>query len=541
MSEQNNMLNNGGQDEVQKVEVISDGDLAPVEEKPADAVTETAVPEEPLKKKSKAPVIIGCVAVAAAVVAAAAVTFGLFSPKKMVEKALVNTGMAVTARESVFKKIASPGIKTMLSEGGYTLDQSITLDNTPGAGDLKGLGADITMNVDNASKQADLSIKGNYKGINMDVINIYTDNEVLLFNLPALCGETFSVSTDDILGQIKNSPVFSDYAEGMQTDETFSLRVFDKAAADSGAEELASVLKENFEELKASAEYGRTDAKEVALSDGTAMCKAYTVSIPSEAATRFLSDSLTDISQNKSFKEHLNEMAETRYIVEGYSTPDEYISDVEAALKEVAEKTKIGDIKAVFYVNNGIIADSEITFDADYDGNSTGFTVTGGMDTDSSLDITLKIKNANDDVLTFNYNDSVNTDTGVKEAYKLSYNDGDNNSSELRFESNYDSITGDIAAVLGVEDNEEKTVFDMAGTLAADDSSLDLDIYDLSFIVNDETQGSIDYSLKLKALEGTVEKPEGEPVRILEIGQDEFKNIYSEIQSGLYGLMAQLS
>ena len=92
-----------------------------------------------------------------------------------------------------------------------------------------------------------------------------------------------------------------------------------------------------------------------------------------------------------------------------------------------------------------------------------------------------------------------------------------------------------------MEDNEEKTVFDMAGTLAADDSSLDLDIYDLSFIVNDETQGSIDYSLKLKALEGTVEKPEGEPVRILEIGQDEFKNIYSEIQSGLYGLIAQLS
>lgn len=542
MSDENNILNNEQDNNEEVTAHMQEGESITSMQSEAINTQTDEIMDEPVKK-SKVHIIAGVAAVAAVIVAGAAV-MGAASPEKALKKAFATTGTALAQRDSVFKNIVSPELKTILEDGSYTVSQNFKVENLPDSEELNGIGINTVMNVDNASKQGNFSIKGNYNGINLDVINAYTDNEVILLNMPMLCDTIFSVSTEDILGQIKASPVFSHYLEeaDIDTQEDISFKVFDKTEVGDESREIAEIYFENLEALTKAMKYGKADTKDIELSDGTVKCKGYTVDIPSAAATNCFAGTLSQIYNCEAVQEQLKDSAAVKYATEGYSSPDEFMQEYNDTIEDITTKTIVGDVTAVFYVNKGIIVDSEIIADVTYDGDTVKFTVTGGLDTDNSLDIKLSLDNGIGNPSVAAYSDSIEKSDTLKENYSLSFGDSSESEATIKFESNYNELTGDIAASLNLDgDGIEGMAFDIAGYLNQSDIGIKFDAPSMKIQSQGESLGEFSYDLSIDKLDGEIEKPEGDIVRILEISESEFEDIYSDIQRGIFGLMMQLS
>lgn len=539
MSEENKNLTNENE-EVK--ENITSAPQENVMTKPKTEQEESTTPEitEPMPKKSKAPVIGGVIA-AAVVVAVAGAAVVNSNPKTVLKKAFTATGTAIAQRESVFKSVSSPEMAKMLADGSYTMTQDITVKNLTDGEDLNGLGVNMAMNVDNTTKQADFTFKGNYKGVNLDILNAYTDNEVILLKLPMLCESTFSVATEDILGQIKASPVFSGYLEDSDTSEDISLKLFDKADIDEESKEVAEIYFKNLDVLSKEIKYTKADAADIELADGSKKCKGYNVQIPSAAATKFFADTVNEVYACEYVQAQLKETAAVSYVAEGYSSPDEYIKDYKSKIDELTAKTTIGDVDATFYINNGLIADSSINSDITYDGNTAKLTLNGGLDTDNSMDLSVNAFNSANEKLVLAYNDSVTNEDTLKESYALSFGD-DTSTATLKFNSDYNSADGKVKALFDVNSYGTSVAsVDFDGNVSKTDNGMKLNLESINLKNGDESLGEFGYTLNIDKLEGAVQKPEGEPVKILEISESEFEGIYSEIQNGLLGVITQFN
>ena len=77
------------------------------------------------------------------------------------------------------------------------------------------------------AKLAAMEVGVDYNGVSLDALQAYTDDENIIFGSPMLYDGLFEISTDNILSQVENSPVFSSYADQLGIDENFSLRVFE--------------------------------------------------------------------------------------------------------------------------------------------------------------------------------------------------------------------------------------------------------------------------------------------------------------------------
>lgn len=140
------------------------------------------------------------------------------------------------------------------------------------------------------------------------------------------------------------------------------------------------------------------------------------------------------------------------------------------------------------------------------------------------------------------YSDSIEKSDTLKESYSLSFGDSSESEATIKFESNYNELTGDIAASLNLDgDGIEGMAFDIAGYLNQSDIGIKFDAPSMKIQSQGESLGEFSYDLSIDKLDGEIEKPEGDIVRILEISESEFEDIYSDIQRGIFGLMMQLS
>ncbi len=548
MNEENNALNgNNGEENQAEVMEVSSGNIE-------EAVTDTSEvtisqgelsfdngdgSAEGNNKKSKAPVIIGVAAAVAAVVAVgAAVTIN--SPEKALKKAFVTTGTAITSRDSVFKNVIAPEVAKSIKDGSYTLSNDLTVVDIPGNTELNGLGFSTVMNVDNSAKQGNISLKGTYKGLNLDILNAYTDNEVIMLNMPALCKSTFSMSTNDILGQIKASPVFSQYLENsdINTDEEISIKFFDEEAAENVAADVSEVYFKNLKAVTSEMKYSKAEPKEVELAQGTVKCVGYKVDLSSQAATDFFVNTITGINDCESVKERLNETADIQYLAEGYDSPEEYLQNYNDTIQELTTKTTIGDVAAVFYVNKGIIVDSEISCDITYDGSTAEMLLNGGLDTDDGLEAAMTATNAEGEKFIVNYSDSVDKSDSLAEVYSITFGDEAENVA-AKLESNYTGSTWSMKLSLGNEYSGVVGINAEANVLS-DKEGTEINASKVEILSDDNSVGQFSYDLSLKGLSSPVEKPEGDSVNIFEIDENEFENITKEIQQGLFGVMMQL-
>lgn len=533
-------MNDVQQDQGSVVSTAGEGAPIPTDEGSMSVFTPESdspqpIPQQP--KKSKTPIVIGAVVVVAAVAAGAAY-LSLNSPQKIVERAAVNTITAISQRESVFKYFGGEEIDALVKEGAYSIDQSLGIINMPGNEQINGAGISIDLQQDINTKQAAIQAAVDYNGVSLDALQAYTDDENIIFGSPMLYDGIFQVSTDNIAGQIKNSPVFSAYADGLELDEDFSLRIFDNIEKNQAAsEELMTAYVQNWSELYQSMTFEKAESKEV---DGVS-CKGYAVTIPSAAADVYMDSMVDDIMTNEAVRDELEKQAELYYISGGYSSAQEYMDEIDKQMNTFKQDIVVGDITGTVYINKGIIVDSDMNVTFTNADSQMDYNLTGGYKEDNGLDLALDITYAGETV-SLEYSDNITKDSTVKENYTIALVAQDNKVS-ASLDSDYDSASGNLNATIGVFENDANMgKVDISGSLVNSGNSFDLDLTDIS-VTGAEGQSIIDLSYDLvfgPLAEGGIVKPEGEPVKILEISQDEWNDIYSQIQSGLFGLVMQL-
>lgn len=531
---------NPQQEQAEVVPTVGEGADIPTAEGSMNVFTPESeapepVPEQP--KKSRAPIVIGVVAVIA-VAAAAAAYITLNSPQKVVERAMVNTGAVLAERNSVFKYFGGEEIETLVKEGAYSIDQSFGITNIPGSEEINGLGFSIDADQDMNAKLAAMEVGVDYNGVSLDALQAYTDDENIIFGSPMLYDGLFEISTDNILSQVENSPVFSSYADQLGIDENFSLRVFDDIQeSEEASAQLTAEYALNWTELYQSMTFDKTDAKDV----NGVNCKGYTVFIPSAAAETYFDGMIDDTFNNEYVKDQLEKSAELYYISYGYTSAEEYVDDIYSQIDTLKEDLLIGDITADIYVSDGIIVDSSTTVDlTNGDSDTVTLTLTGGYAQGEGLKLALDTTYAGE-TFTVEYSDSVSEEeNSLAETYNIDFVSGTEELG-LAFNSDYDTAGGGLTADISITENDAKMgAVNMSGSLVNSGGNFELDLTDISVVGSDEQAiAEFTYALSFAPLDGGIEKPEGEPVRILEISQDEWDTIYSQIQGGLIGLIMQ--
>ena len=342
---------------------------------------------------------------------------------------------------------------------------------------------------------------------------------------------------------IKNSPVFSQYIEDIndfENQEEISLRLFDEIETEEIDDAVVKAYMDNFNALKESMQYSKAEAKEFELASGTTKCVGYTVEIAGADATDFLKNTINDVYACESVKESVKEAALANYLAAGYSSSDEYIAELDGAIQDFTTNAMVGDVKANFYINKGIVVDSEITADVTYEGSTVKFTVNGGLDTDNSLDLALTLTAPDNSNMVIAYNDSVENADSLKESYAVSMS-GEGAKVAVAFESDYDASNGTLqAAVKATTDDAEAMALNITGSVVSDDTTTKLDLTNIEAVAQGESLGSFGYTLDIKSLDGEVTKPEGKVVNIFEINEDEYSEIMSELQAGLFGVLMEM-
>ena len=549
MSEENKNINeNAGFESSEEnagvtsvVSTADNGDSREIDEGSMQVFTpQSEAPSEVQPRKKSKALVVGIVA---GVIAVAVGTWSLatfFSPEKQLNSAFAATGAALAGRESVTDEFKNAETLSLLREGAYTAQADMSIKNFQNSTELSGLGVNLVSNVDNSAKVADLSIKGSYKGLNLDVLNFYTDDKDIIFGVPALCESTFMVAADNIASQLKASPVFSEYADEIGSDEDISIKLFDRVKDSTAAEtEIAAIYGKNFGILSEKVKYSNAEPKEVSLNKGQVKCKGYAVNVPAGAVDEFFTNCVEEVFASEKVQGELMESAKMQYIARGYSTPEEYVDEVEKQAKELCTKASVGEVNAIFYVNGGVVVDSDITSSLTYEGTKVDVRVTGGLDTDSFKGNA--VLTSGNDRVDINYADSIKKEDTLVETYELSAPNANGNTVGIKYTSDYNRSDGSLKTALNFED-DGLTAAELTaeGFLAGTDKGFNLDLSSIKLTADGENLAEFSCDFSLDELKTSVEKPEGTPVKILEISREEYEKLTKEISSKLVGIIMQL-
>lgn len=442
------------------------------------------------------------------------------TPEEQLQKSLENTKAVLESRRFI-----SSGLNDLAENGKITANVGLSVKSMPAYPAIEGAGMDVTINSDYPNKTANLNVSGSYHGISLDAINVYSDGTEVLAGVPMVTDKyVLSFDLDDIEEQLQNSPLFSEYFNDSYNEEEFSEMAALTDISKEMQSEFPQLISDNYAVLCESVVYEAKEDK----ADKDGHDAAIEVTIPADALEAFLSDSLNDIVDSNSFNDYINEIAE----LEGADV-DSAKEEINNGIDEFLSKVEFEDATGIFYIDDDIITDSEVEAEIKIDGESGVITLDAGLN-DDVFEADFKFA-VDENFIKVTYSDE--DKDGVR-TIDASLKSSNSDSTVISYSCEYDSNSGDIS---GKFDFAGAAAIDYSGTLESSDNVFDLDISSVKMSAYGQDMGEFGFNIKVEPLDGEIKKPEGEPVRIFEVTEDELEDIASDLQSDLINFYSKYS
>lgn len=503
------------------------------------------------ESKKKGTIIKVIIAVVVICIIAVAVR-AFANPEKQVMKALTNTG------EQFSKRISLENTDTLISkmqkgELNTAVNADVTLKSLPMQPELEGAGLSFTGDFDYDNKLANMEIGMMFKGIDMVLAEIFTDNDIMKIKAPICYDKAFVFNTKNIKQQIAEAP-WND-SEDINVENDVNLNIFPIEGEDSvfntidateAAEDLVSICTEAKDvATKNMSVVKNKGSVDVETKDGSVKAKSYTVTFNGEDSKSALTLLITNIRNSEPIKEYLLDTYTVTCAknMQDDITPEDMLQEVYTSLDEMLtgiETVTFEDITINVSVYKNVIVDFAVNAGVDFEGDLLKIQLTGGLkDTvnpENALDFKLKLSDDIESVsVNFVYSDNYSkTDSDI--VYNSNISLGEEGSSiNMTIDHNFNVADKKTTGVVNFTDgSSEEIAVSWDGTYDVQEDSANIQIDSLEVKVNEVTMGIVSINYQIGLLTEAIEIPQGEAVEIFKIDEDTLNGILEEVQQGLY-------
>lgn len=430
------------------------------------------------------------------------------------------------------------------SQEGNIVLKDIPTDTSGSVNQFKNSGIYFDVKQDMKNKQVSASIGAMISKLRLFNLNIYGDEENLMFASPELYSGYLSVPLKN-LGEAYNNSYIGQL-EGNIFPEDYSIDLFQESPFDSDFyENLTSVFKKEnltlMNDFYDSITVEKADSKKITVGNSEKNCKGYFITMDGTKIKDIVKAYCEFLKQDSSFIDVVDSIAQSSSM-----SKTKIENDLVMILDSIAA-LNYTDIQFTCYVDNkNIIREFEHKSKIGYDGSDTIVDITANgtlLGEERAFDATeLKIDLVEDngDIFTILYTNNSKLDQSsglITTDAKLSF-DVDENLFYGTLNSSYDTKEGiyDMVFHLG-DDNEEVISITSKGTIQIEKKGETFHIIadELNFNIDgDEILLSGEY--KLEPLKEIINKPDELNVRYLfDMNESDLQELMSEIYSGIMG------
>lgn len=347
----------------------------------------------------------------------------------------------------------------------------------------------------------------------------YADDEEFSFGLPTLIDYAFYVDRttleDDIWNLVDEGIIQAEAAENLiilnQSEQELT-------GADEDLEQGSRDIFDAAKDIYQKAEVKKTDSKTLEVNGEDRSCKGYVVIITPRQISDFLIAYKEIYEENEGFRNYFNQLFAMQA---GYDSAEDLLKDMnpaeelqnlaDEALEEIKE-----NIEIYVYLYDGLVA--RISYEEDRD-NYFEWNIKGGNFPLENTNLTLMVDGI--EIYLSRFGDK------RKDIYTANYTLGLDYET-LYLDMEYDMGNGDLE----IEAYDYYDEFLFSGNLykSVPGSELEIEIYSMEYGYEEILYGDIIISNEC----GDIVRPEGDEFNLMNMTEDEYYDILSEIIYGLY-------
>lgn len=514
------------------------------------------MPQQPYKKtKKKAifiPIAIACLVLAIAVVGLVFVlNRGKSDKKTLADNKSLFTGL-FDFSNPISDELGLDSISDAICNGSSHTSGQYTIESLGDSADdsISGIGITYDLKRDAEAEKAGMDLGLTYGG--KDVINgqLYMDKNTVKGKLPEISDKVYTVNLDTLEKDIKKSPLFKDEdLDALTTFKNFDMsQLLGKWASAENNCDLISIyvyaIKDAYPDDYKKIMNGITSKK----TDDNGV--TYTIS---EDSVKLFVDKLLTVSfDNDELNNYIDEYMQQLYSLKNtYSEEDdekqsyddfkkETLDSLQKTLKQAAAAFNLiysGDLSFTVYKNDkGLLTGLKSSNELDFSGETIGidFNITSDDELENpfdnmSFDLTISYEDTD---FTLNYTHVASREDALNDYHELSCT-ADNETMKFIFSNTYDKESGELKSSTSISmDGEKLMSLDFMGsfTNVIKGKSLEMEINSLSLNVDNEDVFSLSGSCNVDTGSVDIKAPTGKECKILELSEDELKELGNEIE-----------
>ncbi len=489
----------------------------------------------------KKPIILTIVAL----VAASALTFCAvwFSPSRVMTRAINKTLLTVAQRPSVTGTIFGNS-SALLDENKLALTLAGTINQNTVSDKFNGIGGKLTAGFDGENKLANAKISATYQGAELLNADVYTDDDIILFAMPAVMDNVLQFNCENILSQYASSELCTD-KDSIDTSNDISVKIFGDEG-DDGQIDAGSMLKlkslvsdswnNEFVGIKNNISVTRDGSKSINIDGEDKNCRGYRMTIAGDDIKSLILGTVKDVYCDETFKAYLKTSCAAVYNNNSMyqlfiGSEDEFYNlvttRVDSIIASVDTYMDFDDLSITMFVYDGYIANavaaSAISVGSDKVGFDFNFDYANKEEINSNLNVT-----SSEGTVVYTYNDKAIENNGtIENSIELSKKDT-NSTEKINLVLNLNKTSGETDADVSIlSDDDEILDLSANGTIVSDSNGISAQLDEVSL---NQYEDSLEMSaeFELSKLEEPIEPLEGNIIKLFE---DDPETVKSELQS----------
>ncbi|WP_252243908.1 MULTISPECIES: hypothetical protein [unclassified Clostridium] len=502
------------------------------------------------KDNKKLIITLGSIIVAIALIIGLTSLSLMSNPKIKVVKALKETNNEIKSRKTFFEKVTEKDDFLVSYKHGISEQAQMNIVHNTMIDTVYLNNAVINLNaqIDEDNKKVMMSLNGSNQGYDLGNINLYTDNNIMMVNLPNVHDAWFTFYCKNIEKQYNRS-FLGKY--GQLPNDEITLQLFDDEVERIGTyKEINKILvdgyldsyKDQLNELIDNMEVKKLDdSKEFAINGKNENCTGYSIDINKEDVDKFLESIYSYINYNNQARIALNSYLNKINFVEGSDDSSiKVFNDSREFINYYKNKISVNNISMKVYIDKkgrtvGIDVDTNVNkedknFNINYSSNYKGIDNIGNdIDTFITVDDGLSKNNIEMNIKKIDEGKSTNNVLSMKVI-------SDGKVININGNAKYDILTKTLEGIFSAQSDDKSVNFKYNGTYDFDETTqgLQFNFDQIMFESNeDNTPKNLTFSLSygMEPYNELIKEPFGEKIELFDMSEYKFIDILEEMES----------